>query len=124
MTAKPDARAATWRVRIRLYDAAKPDDPLADTDPERPGDAVGEAVEHGLPAVAALLAALATTYHGAACDGLDYATLHHKLAGLRPTLSRRKGNAIWRLGYRVNGRDYRARVNIVRESAPTRRAET
>jgi hypothetical protein len=119
---KPDARAAQWRTRIRLYAAAKPDEPLADTDPERPPDAPGTMVLRGLPEVATILSELAASYHGTACVGLDLATLLHKLRGLRPTLSRRGGDAVWRLGYQVAGREYRARVNVERVRAGSEQA--
>jgi hypothetical protein len=113
-----DNRATYWRVRVRLYAAEHVDDPVADSDPDAPPDAAGETVLRGLTAVAEHVALLAGSYHGLLCLGLESATLRHKLKGLRPTLSRRKGNAVWRLSYTTHEatgtRDWLARVDIER----------
>jgi hypothetical protein len=112
-----DGRAVQWRIRTRLYLATQTDEPIADSDPDTPPDKSGNTVLTGLPAVAAEVSALAVAYHDAVCDGLEYPTLLHKLKGLRPTLSRRKGNAVWRLHYSVKGHEMLARVDIERVDA-------
>ena len=115
----PDGRSASWRVRVRLFPAgstySRLVDPVADTDPELPRDALtGSATITGLPAVAEYVADLASHYHGAPCVGLDGPAMRHKLKGLRPTISRRGGNATWRLHYRSCGREWLACVDVVR----------
>lgn len=112
-----DGRTNNWRVRVRLYAADRPNDVIADSDPNSRPDAAGNDVVNGLPAVAELVATLAQAWHGAPCVGLDSATLRHKLKGLRPTLSRRGGNAVWRLDYRTAISSYLARVDIQREES-------
>jgi hypothetical protein len=112
-----DGRANNWRVRVRLYAADRPNDVIADSDPNSRPDAAGNDVVNGLPAVAELVATLAQAWHGTPCVGLDSATLRHKLKGLRPTLSRRGGNATWRLDYRTAVSAYLARVDIQREES-------
>lgn len=96
-----DGRLQRWRSRVRLYNAARMDEPEADSDPDLPADSSGATVLLGLPAVADDLAILASKYHKAACAGLDGDTLRHRLKSLRPTISRRHGNATWRVPYRV-----------------------
>lgn len=92
---------AKWRVRVRLYEVDNPE-PLADTDPDLPAAAPGSTLLTTLPAMAEHVAKLAYSFHGVAhgeIKGLEPETLRHKLKSLRPTLSRRKGNATWRLPY-------------------------
>lgn len=101
-TAPPvDGRAIDWRVRVRLYRAARLDTPEADSDPDLPAAANGATICYGLPGVADHLRALADGFHGQPCAGLDQETLRHRLNSLRPTLSRRGGNAVWRVPYTV-----------------------
>ena len=100
--------------------------PAADSDPDALPDESGETVIRGLPSVAEHVAILAGTYHGLPCIGLDSATLRHKLRGLRPTLSRRKGSGAWRLNYTTyetlagaeRSRSWLARVDIERVEQP------
>jgi hypothetical protein len=97
-----DARAARWRCRFRLYETAKGKDadPEADSDPELPPDAPGVEIIAGLPAVGTALVELARAYHdGAQLSGLSPEHLAKGLRGLRPTLSRNKGVATWRMNY-------------------------
>lgn len=95
-----DGRAARWRCRFRLYAAENMDEPAADTDPELPPDAPGTTIIAGLPAVGTELAELASLFHGSAVlSGLSPEHIARGLRGLRPTLSRRGGNAAWRLHY-------------------------
>lgn len=113
-----DGRAAAWRVRVRLYDLAKSqDDPEADSDTDTAADYPGDMVLRGLPAVADYLAELAQAFHGGPCAGMDAETMAHRLKSLRPTLSRRGGNARWRVPYSppTNG-EWLAVVNIAREA--------
>lgn len=117
-----DARAAQWRVRVRLYDKGNPDEPEADTDPDASPDAPGSIVIAGLPEVAVYLGSVAVEFHGQQCPGLDHATLLHRLKSLRPTLSRRGGNAVWRVPYSTLERAWIARVDVERVKAA--RAET
>jgi hypothetical protein len=99
--APEDKRAENWRVRIRLYQGAKPD-PEADTDPDTAPDQAGMLVISGLPSVAARLSELLSDFHnGKALSGVDDLTLRHRIKSLRPTLSRRGGNAVWRVPYQV-----------------------
>lgn len=119
-----DGRAAQWRCRVRLYrgerDAGDAGEPQADTDPDAQANAPGSAVLSGLPAVADELAALAAAYHGSDCSGLERDTLLHRLKALRPTLSRRGGDAVWRVPYAVYeanggaGHAWLARVDVER----------
>lgn len=101
VVAENDARTAQWRVRVRLYNALRMDEPEADSDPDLPPDHPGQTVLNGLPAVAEHLAQLASTYHRQSCAGLDHASLMHRLKSLRPTISRRGGDATWRVPYRI-----------------------
>lgn len=100
-TQELDGRASRWRVRVRLYRAERLDDAIADSDPDLSADTLPATTQHGLPGVAAYLTALASAFHGQPCAGLDRATLQHKLKSLRPTLSRRGGDAVWRVPYSV-----------------------
>lgn len=95
-----DRRAAKWLCRFRLYDMRFPDEPRADTDPERTADQPGTQIITGLPNVAIELGALAAAFHASPLlKGLHQAELERRLLGLRPTLSRRGGNAVWRVPY-------------------------
>jgi hypothetical protein len=110
-----DRREVQWRVRVRLYLAARHDEPQADSDPDLPPDKPGATLIAGLPGVAEYLATLATGFHeGATVSGLDEATLRHRLKSLRPTLSRRGGDAVWRVKYKAGGTDWLARVDVER----------
>lgn len=99
--AEVDGRAAQWRIRIRLYDMRQPDEPQADTDPELPPDQAGTTILRGLPAVADEVMQLANAFHASPrpLKGMNPEELDRRLRGLRPTLSRRKGNAVWRIPY-------------------------
>lgn len=125
VTGEADGRAQRWRVRVRLYNAARMDEPEADSDPDLAPERNGATILAGLPAVADHLAALASGFHKQACAGLDAATLRHKLKSLRPTISRRGGDAVWRVPYRVfqagdafhgesREQDWLARVDVER----------
>lgn len=96
-----DKRAVKWRVRVRLYDMIADDkSPQADSDPELAPDVPGTLVCAGLKGVADVVMQLAMTFHHTTqLPGLDAKTLDAKTPGLRPTLSRRGGNAVWRLPY-------------------------
>lgn len=96
-----DRRHKAWRVRVRLYAPNQNEEPAADSDPDRAGHLPGLTVCQGLPGVADHLAQLANGFHGQACLGLDMETLTHRLKSLRPTLSRRGGNAVWRVPYTI-----------------------
>lgn len=120
-----DGRTARWRCRFRIYSDDDPDEPTADSDSELPPDRRGETVIAGLPNVAAEVVALATVFHTAAViAGLSREELERRLKGLRPTLSRRGGNATWRVPYstletyneRSRERGWLMRVDIVRET--------
>jgi len=111
-----DARTAQWRVRVRLYREPQLTEPEADTDKEQAPDYPGETVIAGLPGVAEHLRELAIVYHGPVTAGLDAATLLHRLKALRPTLSRRGGDAVWRVPYTVSGAGWLARVDVRREN--------
>ena len=118
----PDNRAVAWRLRLRLYatdDTAT--EPVADSDPDLPPDQSGTIICRGLPAVADYLRDTATAFHTGADDhpgltitGLDSATLAHRIKGLRPTLSRRGGNAVFRVAYGTPGHEWLARIDIER----------
>lgn len=120
-----DSRAAYWRCRFRLYRQDQPDEPQADSDPERAADLPGTQIIRGLPAVATELLTLASAFHGTGLlQGLTGEVLRHSLRGLRPTLSRNRGRAAWRLPYDTfetftdgaKKRGWIARVDIVREA--------
>lgn len=123
---EPDGRAKEWRVRIRLYAKTNMDEPEADTDPDLAPDAPGTLLLAGLPQVANELARTAEAFHGTV-SGLGEQTLLHRLKSLRPTLSRRGGDAVWRVPYQVTTREgdftgesrvteWLARVDIQRET--------
>lgn len=129
-----DGRATKWRCRVRLYNMNRPDEAEADSDPDRPADAMGDTVLGGLPAVADWLATLARNFHAdASLAGLDSQTLRHRLKALRPTISRRKGNAVWRVPYQMQpaqiglgrpaAQDWMARVDVIRVET-TKETET
>ena len=119
-----DGRNVRWRARVRLYSATDDfKEPVADSDPELPSDNPGTEILPGLAAVADYLAQLAALYHNTPlCVGLDTATLDHRLKSLRPTISRRGGNAAWRVPYhtvehigeREITREWLGRVDIER----------
>lgn len=115
-----DKRTRQWRVRIRLYDQARPQEPQADSDPELAPDAPGTMICSGLGGVADTVMVMAHQFHEAPCLGLDAETLNAKIPGLRPTLSRRRGNAVWRLVYTVCGREWLARVDLERCDDPAK----
>ncbi len=102
-----DKRAARWRVRVRLWDMTKPDEPAGDSDPELAADQPGTEICAGLKGVADYVVQLAVFHHKTAeLVGMDTATLDAKIDGLRTTLSRHNTNprigarrAIWRLHY-------------------------
>ena len=111
-----DQRAALWRVRVRLYADSGPDEPEADSDPDFAPDMAGETVLRGLPAVAEHVRFLAQEFHSSSeTAGLEIEVLLHRLKGLRPTLSRRGGNGVWRVPYQVDGAgEWLARVDVQR----------
>lgn len=110
-----DGRQAHWRIRVRLFASGNMDEAVADSDADLPADSPGTTVLAGLPGVAEHLGALVANYHGAPGAGLDTASMAHRLKGLRPTLSRNKGKATWRVGYEVPQGEFVARVDILRE---------
>jgi hypothetical protein len=117
-----DGRTARWRCRFRVYREGQ-DEPEADSDAELRPDLPGTTVIAGLPNVASEVIALAAAFHSKAMVlGLSREELSRKLDGLRPTLSRRGGNAVWRLEYKTidmnthgTERNWLMRVDIIRE---------
>lgn len=111
-----DGRAAKWRCRIRLYDALRMEEPQADSDPELDADQPGTMICSGLRGVADTVFQLAMQFHNSPqLAGLEPATLDAKIPGLRPTLSRRGGNACWRIKYQTpRGAEWLARVDLER----------
>lgn len=101
--ASMDGRAVKWRIRVRLYDMRRdPPELEADTEGDNGDqDAAGTMICLGLPGVAETLRDLAAGFHSSPVMGLDMEALRHRLKALRPTLSRRKGNAVWRVPYEV-----------------------
>ena len=95
-----DKRARKWRCRVRIYDQGDPDEPQADSDPELQAGEPGTVICAGLKGVADTVLQMAVQFHGTPLlKGMDTATLEHRINGLRPTLSRRGGNAVWRIPY-------------------------
>jgi hypothetical protein len=95
-----DQRAATWLCRFRIYsDRDSFAEPEADSDDDLAPDLPGTVKIKGLRQVADYAAETAGLYHGGPLQGLDVDTLEMKTRGIRPTLSRRGGNAVWRLYY-------------------------
>lgn len=96
-----DNRARPYRARVRLYDLTKSKDiPEADSDPELDAMDSGTEICAGLSGVAEYVVQLANLYHGGAgLPGMERALLEDKIPGFRPTLSRNKGKATWRLPY-------------------------
>jgi hypothetical protein len=112
-----DPRNGLWRTRLRLYDMRTPDEPLWDSDPMLDPRAPGTEIIAGLPEVAVAVGAAAVAFHGGQCIGLDHATLLHRIKSLRPTLSRRGGNARWRIPYQApDGSEWMAVANVERET--------
>jgi len=116
-----DRREIPWRVRVRLYGPHDEKVPEADSDLELSPEKPGLTVVEGLPGVAAHVRALAASWHGgAALTGLNDETLKHSLKSLRPTISRRGGDAVWRVRYQVGTNDgvqgWLARVDVQREN--------
>lgn len=112
-----DKRAVRWRFRIRLYDLLTDDKmPQADTDPELDAAAMGTWEAAGLKGVAESVIQVATAFHNTQhLPGLELATLEAKIPGLRPTLSRRGGNAVWRIPFTSSrGVEWLARVDLER----------
>lgn len=118
-----DGRTAQWRCRFRIYNPAH-DDPIADSDDELSPDKPGAMVVSGLPNVALEVRELARAFHvGKAIMGLSGEELERRLKGLRPTLSRKGGVAVWRVPYEtVEGqgttsarKSWLMRVDIIRE---------
>ena len=114
----PDNRANDWRLRLRLYESGA-GEPVADSDPDLPPDQPGTIICRGLTAVADYLRDTATAFHTGANDhpgltitGLDSATLARRIKGLRPTLSRRGGDAVFRVAYATPGHEWSARIDI------------
>ena len=113
-----DKRAAKWRCRIRLY-LGDSSEPQADSDPDLEADAPGTVICAGLRGVADTVIQMAAAFHDApTLAGLEPATLDAKIRGLRPTLSRRGGNAVWRLPYTVGDNPWLARVDLERVAEP------
>lgn len=126
-----DGRTAKWRCRFRIYREGQ-DEPEADSDDDLPADRPGSVVISGLPNVGAEVMGLAAAFHTkTAVLGLSREEVLRKLRALRPTLSRRGGNAVWRLEYQTveatgtailarqqgedNARHWLMRVDIIRE---------
>lgn len=124
-----DRRTAKWRCRFRIYDMVhSPDEPFADTEEGKPVDAPGsdDWIIDGLPAVATMITDLARRAHGnVQFQGLSGDDLARGLRGIRPTLSRRGGNAKWRIDYDTlesfneyrQKRGWLMRVDIIREES-------
>lgn len=128
-----DGRTVKWRCRFRIYDIGKGKDadPEADTDDGLPLDQPGTTIISGLPNVATEVALLARAFHQGRGDfrdadqlaGLSSVELERRLKSLRPTLSRRGGNATWRVPYdtistfneQAHKRGWEMRVDIQRE---------
>lgn len=119
-----DGRTAKWRCRFRIYDTRNLDDVVADSDDGLPPDHPGATVLSGLPNVAAEARELAKIFHeGKTLVGMSREELDRRLKSVRPTLSRRGGDAAWRVPYEtmvdhggiVNRRSWLMRVDILRE---------
>ena len=108
----PDGRTTPRLIRVRLYRQGD-DNPLADTEAEARPDAPGTWRVAGLPGVALALAQTASAFHGTPTMGLDRATLLKSIKGLRTTISRRGGNAVWRVRYQAGKDQFIARVDVV-----------
>lgn len=108
-----DSRTTPRRIRVRLFKVGA-DEPAADTDAGLPASDPGTWLVNGLPAMAQALAMCAASYHeGAMIAGLDKAELERRIKGLRPTLSRRGGDAVWRVPYTVDDAPWQARVDVL-----------
>lgn len=109
-----DNRVAKWAIRIRLY-SNESAEPLADTQPDAPPDQVGDWIVDGLPGAAAALQNVASEFHlGTTIRGLDTARLKKGIKGLRPTLSRNSGQAVWRVYYDAADTPWTARIDVTR----------
>jgi hypothetical protein len=115
-----DARAAAWNVRLRVVD---PDGGvIADTDDERPREAPGADVAHGLTEVAEWAAPILHAFHRGVSHDTILRAFTSRIPSLRVALSRSgSGRATWAVPYEANGRPYVARVDVVK-SIPSRGA--
>ncbi len=110
-----DRRIRDWAIRIRLYSDNIDVDAVADTQPDDPPDAGGDWVVHGLGAACAALQNVVYGYHaGTPPAGLDNERLQRAIKGLRPTISRRGGNATLRLEYAAGGTVWTVRMDVDR----------
>lgn len=106
-----DHRENAWATRVVLLEGKEP---LADTHPDLPPDAFGDWQASGLKGVAALVRDLAVQFHGEPPTGFDAETIKKRIASVRVTLSRRGGNAVWKIPYAVGDREYVAHALIER----------
>jgi hypothetical protein len=115
-----DARAASWNVRLRVVDSDG--EVIADTDDERPHEAPGADVVHGLTEVAQWAAPILRAFHGTLQPEQTLLAFTSRIPSLRTALCRSgTGRATWPVPYEVNGRRYIARVDVVK-SIPSRGA--
>jgi hypothetical protein len=126
LSGQDDGRAGTWRYRVRLYDMeVNPDEPMVDSDADLAPDKPGRETIRGLWRVLTDTATAAAEHHGGQqLRGLGPQDQERKLRGIRPTLSRNKGRATFRIGYDTpaSWRDnpnheprYLARVDVLKE---------
>lgn len=112
--AEADKRTVRWRIRLFLY--APNGQLVADTDPELPAESPGTIVVASLPGVAEEVHSTISRHYGAQkLDGVDMTTLLHRIKSLRPTLSRRGGNATWRVPFHMDDLPWRVDVDVRRE---------
>lgn len=125
LTTAPDGRAQNWRIRVRLYDSAHGEEPVGDSDAELAAGEPGARVLNGLPAVALAVADDVAGFHEReTVPGMTCEELVHRLKSLRPTLSRRGGNAVWRLHYQTDGLHMLARVDVEKAVLTVQQMET
>jgi hypothetical protein len=130
LSGQDDGRAGVWRYRTRLYDMeVNPDEPMVDSDAGLPADKPGADTMRGLWRVLSDSVVAATEHHGGQLlRGLEPVEQERKLRGIRPTLSRNKGRACFRIGYDTpaSWRDdpnrqprYLLRIDVLKETEAT-----
>lgn len=117
-----DGRAAVWYGRIRLYDAARPGEVIADSDHMRDPREPGSTSHISLPALVAWAVDYVATQSNGIPTGLDRPILERRLRSFRTQLSSRKdGTGVLTLEYVSENKDMIARIDIQRQAQTAKR---
>ena len=89
-----DKRAKPWHARARVFEAMKPDETIADSDPQLPlGEIPRDILHYGLPELVETLSGWLhnEVFPGEVLFGLQPETLLWRIKNVRTTISRHKG---------------------------------